>query len=129
MQPVSPLIGRSCQNTNELRLRSFHVVCVKGYPMHQVLLRTKQVFAYYPKSRAGIYNDINAGTFPPPIKLGERCSAWLREETEIVVAARAAQLTDDQVRGVVRDLVDARSYVDAPARRQAILGKHLGSAL
>lgn len=44
------------------------------------LWRVRQVLAVYPVSRAKLYNDIRAGKFPKPIRLGERCVAWRASE-------------------------------------------------
>ena len=42
------------------------------------------------KSRSSIYRDIAAGTFPAPVKLGERASAWISAEVTAWIAARIA---------------------------------------
>lgn len=48
-------------------------------PKSNRLLRLKQIIGpegYLPISRSTFYNRINAGEIDPPIKLGERVSAW-----------------------------------------------------
>jgi prophage regulatory protein len=50
-------------------------------------LRLPAVMARTGKSKAGIYQDIAAGTFPAPIKIGPRASAWV--ESEIVTWQQA----------------------------------------
>jgi prophage regulatory protein len=42
-------------------------------------------------SRAWVYDQVMTGSFPRPIKLGSRASAWLESEVEAFLAARAAQ--------------------------------------
>lgn len=48
------------------------------------------------------------GLLPPPIALGGRASAFLSDELDAVMQARAAGADDDAVRSLVRELVAAR---------------------
>lgn len=57
-------------------------------------LRLPEVLARIPVSRATLYRWISQGRFPEPIKLGPRCSAWLRAELESWEAGRAAARGD-----------------------------------
>lgn len=41
-------------------------------------------------SRASIYSAIKLGTFPPPVKLTGRASAWVKEEVDAWVQQRIA---------------------------------------
>lgn len=41
-------------------------------------------------SRASIYGAIKLGTFPPPVKLTGRASAWVKEEVDAWVQQRIA---------------------------------------
>ncbi|PAV27545.1 transcriptional regulator [Tamilnaduibacter salinus] len=40
------------------------------------LLRRKEVESLTGRSRSSIYDDMQAGTFPKPIKIGPRAVAW-----------------------------------------------------
>jgi len=94
--------------------------------MSHVLLKLRELQARFPRSAARIYADAARGTFVPPIKLGGgHASAWLLEEVDIVVQARAAGLNEARIKAVVGDLLAARVHADAPERRQAVLRKHL----
>ena len=42
-------------------------------------------------SRSEIYRRVNAGTFPQPVKLGERASAWNSAEIDAWIAERIAE--------------------------------------
>ena len=53
------------------------------------LLRLPRVIERTGLSRTVIYDRIKAGTFPPPVKLSERASAWPEHEIE---ACNAAQI-------------------------------------
>jgi len=41
-------------------------------------------------SRASIYGAVKLGTFPPPVKLTGRASAWVKEEVDAWVQQRIA---------------------------------------
>ena len=56
-----------------------------------VLLRLPQVKAQTGLSRSELYRRIAAGSFPAPIKIGERASAWSSVEIERWIAERIAQ--------------------------------------
>lgn len=51
-----------------------------------------------------MYLEQAAGLFPTPIALGARSVGWIEAEVVTVLAARAAELTNDQVRALVADL-------------------------
>lgn len=59
------------------------------------LLRLREVCRRTGRSRSAIYRGIAAGDFPPPVKLGERASAWVSTEVdahiEACIAARDAK--------------------------------------
>ena len=54
------------------------------------LLRLREVRRRTGKSRSGIYRSVACGTFPAPVKLGERASAWVESEVEAWIAERIA---------------------------------------
>ena len=83
----------------------------------------------YPRSRSSLYEDIRLGIFVPPIKLGARAVAWLSEEVETLKVARTAGVTTEQVRSVVRQLIEARKSSDPVAQRQTIMAKCLGGSI
>jgi predicted DNA-binding transcriptional regulator AlpA len=49
------------------------------------LLRFRQVREIVPLSRSEIYRRISLGTFPAPVKLGERVVAWDADEIQSYV--------------------------------------------
>lgn len=51
------------------------------------------------KRRSAIYAEIQAGTFPRPVKIGPRASAWVASEIQDWIAARIAER--DQAKGAV----------------------------
>ena len=46
------------------------------------LIRLKEVLAICGRSRSSIYEAIKKGSFPKPVKLQSRSSAWIRCEVE-----------------------------------------------
>lgn len=59
-----------------------------GEPL--TLLRLPEVKRRTAKSRSDIYRGIAQGTFPAPVKLGERASAWLEHEVAVWISERVA---------------------------------------
>ena len=51
-------------------------------------LRLKEVVTICGKSRSSIYEAMQKGEFPKPVKLGGRSSAWVKSEIEQWVQAR-----------------------------------------
>ena len=59
--------------------------------MSEPLIRMSDMKAHgVPFSRATIYRLINAGEFPPPVKLGKNTSAWLFSEIDAWLKTRIA---------------------------------------
>ena len=56
--------------------------------MPTTLLRLYAVTARTGLSRSSVYRAIDAGTFPAPVKIGERASAWSAEEVQAWCTAR-----------------------------------------
>lgn len=54
----------------------------------KTLLRLPRVKAKVDLSKSQIYSLINAGNFPPPVKLSERCSAWVESELDEWIESR-----------------------------------------
>lgn len=54
-------------------------------------MRLREVRRRTGKSRSGIYRGIANGTFPAPVKIGERTSAWVESEVEAWISARISE--------------------------------------
>jgi len=67
-------------------------------------LRLKKVMDAMGISRSTVYLRIRQGLMPPPVKLGERCSAWPNYEISAINAARIAQKSNDEIRELVAQL-------------------------
>lgn len=53
------------------------------------------------RSNASIYNAIQAGLFPKPVKIGLRAVGWPEHEVAAVTRARIAGLADEEIRTLV----------------------------
>lgn len=73
-------------------------------------------------SRSGLYAAMADGLFPPGVKVGARSVAWPRHELDALNTARAAGLSDEEIRALVRRLVADR------AKRLSKLTGHLDDA-
>ncbi|MCE7031732.1 AlpA family transcriptional regulator [Lysobacter sp. GX 14042] len=47
-------------------------------------------------SRTEIYRQVKAGTFPAPVKIGSRSSAWIASEVDSWIEARIAARDSDR---------------------------------
>ncbi len=53
-----------------------------------VLVKRREVEVLTRLSRSSIYAAMRAGTFPRPVKIGQRAVAWRRVEVEQWIASR-----------------------------------------
>lgn len=56
----------------------------------QTLIRLPEVVRRTGRSRSRIYDDIKAGTFPAPVKIGARAIAFPLEEINLWIESRMA---------------------------------------
>lgn len=54
----------------------------------QTILRRKQVESRIGLSRSTLYDYIQAGRFPPPIRVGTRAVGWLASEVDAWLCAQ-----------------------------------------
>ena len=58
--------------------------------------------------RQTIYRQAKAGLLPTWIKIGTRASAWLKNEIDAVIKARAEGKSNDEIRDLVSKLMAER---------------------
>ena len=78
------------------------------------ILRCKEVAALFGFSTSTLWNRINDGVVPPPIKLGgetSRASGWMRHEVRAILAAMAAGKSKVELTFLVHALVEDRSQM------------------
>ncbi|KQB57162.1 MULTISPECIES: AlpA family transcriptional regulator [Acidovorax] len=54
-------------------------------------VRQAQVLVFIPFSRATLWRRVSAGTFPAPVKLSERITAWRVEDIRQWIAEQGAR--------------------------------------
>ena len=57
------------------------------------LLRLPDVLGRVALSRSAVYDLVQRGAFPQPVKLAARCTAWVESEIDGWVGARIAERT------------------------------------
>ena len=77
------------------------------------LLRLALVSKQTAMPKSSVYAAISKGTFPHPIKLGERMVAWLQSEVTAIINARIAGKSNDEIKALVIDLEAARKNAGA----------------
>ena len=60
------------------------------------------------RSTATIYNNIKAGIWTKPVRIGERSVGWPSDEVIAVNKARVAGATDEQLRELINRLHEKR---------------------
>lgn len=61
-------------------------------------------------SRSSIYQSIADGTFPPAIRLSRRNAVWPLDEVERVLGARIRGASEDQLKALTAEIVEARKH-------------------
>ena len=68
------------------------------------------------KPRSTIYREIRNGLMPPPVRISERSAAWPDHEIDAVNCARLRGQTDNEIRQLVAELINARLAAEAPSQ-------------
>ena len=64
-------------------------------------------------SKASCYNRVKDGLLTPPVKVGERLSAWPDHEITAIQAATIAGKSRDEIKALVADLASKRTALAA----------------
>jgi len=72
------------------------------------ITRRPEVLALLQISRSNLYTKVNQGLWPKPINLGSRCCGWLSTENEKVLGAMIAGQSKDEIKELVKTLVESR---------------------
>jgi prophage regulatory protein len=82
--------------------------------MHS-LLPLRAVLAHRGGRTTKLYDDIDSELFTPPVKRG-RNSFWPASEVAALVASEIAGRSDDEIRELVKRLLEQRKHADAAFR-------------
>lgn len=76
---------------------------------HPKLTRRPEVLELLKISRSNLYQKIDQGLWPAPIQLGARAVAWISTENEQILAAMIQGKTQEEIKHLVKSIVEARS--------------------
>ncbi len=62
--------------------------------------------------KSSFYAQIAEGLLPPPIRMGKRSVGWLESEINAIVFARAKGQSDEEIRSLVKQLVEQRKNIE-----------------
>lgn len=71
----------------------------------------KEVCHVRQRSPSSIDNDVIAGTWPPPVKMGGKLKSWPKHEIDYLIAARMAGKSNEEIKELVVSLVEARAHL------------------
>lgn len=71
-------------------------------------LRAKEAQEYTALARSTFYSYISKGLITPPIKVGDRASAWPVSEIVAINKARILGKSNEEIKALVASLVEAR---------------------
>lgn len=66
------------------------------------------------RSRSQTYVEINEGLMPPPVRIRGRATAWPAYELDALNRAEIAGASDDEIRALVRQLLQQRKSMMLP---------------
>ena len=94
------------------------------------MMRLTDVCTDTGRGRTALYDDVKAGLFTPPVKIGGRAIAWSSHEVRAITAARIAGYDAAQIKVLVLRLISDRSKLlpAVPVARVADLHRVLGVA-
>lgn len=79
-------------------------------------LRLPDVCQRTGKRKSTIYREIGRGLIPPPVRIGVRTSGWPDHEIDEVNLARLRGQSNDEIRHLVTELVNARLTAEVPSQ-------------
>ena len=79
--------------------------------MLNTIFRLPNVIEQSGLSRSSVYLRISQGLWTKPISLGGRAVGWPADEVNVLIAARIAGKSDDEVRELVQSLEANRKLV------------------
>ena len=88
---------------------SQYVASLPKPPAVSTIFRRPQVQFETGLSRSAVYQRVQDGLFPHPVKLGLRASGWPAREVAAINEARIAGWSDARIRALVLELVAQRT--------------------
>jgi len=73
------------------------------------LIRRPEVLAITARSKSALQLDEKAGLICPPISIGDRAIAYIKNEIEAVIQARIEGQSTEQIKQLVQELINQRT--------------------
>lgn len=77
-------------------------------PCNFSIARRPEVLKRFGISNTTLHDRIKQGLIPPPFSTGARSVGWLDHENERVIAAMVAGKSEEEIKKIVKDLIDQR---------------------
>jgi predicted DNA-binding transcriptional regulator AlpA len=74
-----------------------------------MLLKDVEVGERLGMARSTTWDCVSEGTLPPPVRRGTKWSRWPSGEIDRIEAAIIGGASDDELRALVRELIEARA--------------------
>lgn len=75
------------------------------------LIRRPEVLTLTARSKSALQLDEKAGLFCPPISIGDRAVAYIKNEVESIIQARIEGRTAEQIKDLVQELIAQRKQL------------------
>ena len=102
------MLLRKATNTN-LEDAKILLSIFLGEFMSIFFIRLPETLQQLAIGKTTLYARIAKGTFPPPVKFGDRVSAWPQHEVDAVIRALLRSASEDDLRALVAHLIRLRS--------------------
>ena len=106
--PNKQMLLRKATNTN-LEDAKILLSIFLGEFMSIFFIRLPETLQQLAIGKTTLYARIAKGTFPPPVKFGDRVSAWPQHEVDAVIRALLRSASEDDLRALVAHLIRLRS--------------------
>ena len=83
----------------------------KQYFQPKQFVRKDVVLSKFPFGKSTLYNRIEAGVFPPPLKLGGRAAGWPLDELDQIFDALLAEWDNEQLKQLVAHQLASRKQL------------------
>jgi prophage regulatory protein len=76
------------------------------------LIRRNEALLLTARSKSALQLDEKAGLFCPPISIGERAVAYIKQEVDAIIQARISGQSPEQIKALVSELVQQRKNLN-----------------
>ena len=73
------------------------------------LIRRPEVLALTARSKSALQLDEKAGLFCPPISIGDRAVAYIKNEVQVIIQSRIESKNPTEIKALVKELIAKRT--------------------